>query len=151
MNVRPPEIVTVTTLAQRLGISTRRAREHATGGLFVKVGKGFDADASAKAYMASLRRAATGRRGESKSSASEDRGRLARLQGDALEIRNKVARRELISEAEVEATWSEIVTRTRDAILAVPARIGAELGLTAFDVSVIDKHLREALTRLGAA
>lgn len=114
------QAITTAALAAKLGISPRTAREYAARGIFVRLGRRFDADASMLAYAAALRRAATGKRGDGRSTASEERGRLARLQGDALEIRNQVARRELIAEAEVEATWSEIVTRTRDAILAAP-------------------------------
>jgi phage terminase Nu1 subunit (DNA packaging protein) len=115
--------IALAALARLIGISDRRAREQAAAGVFVRAGKrGFDRDASVRAYGATLRKAATGRRGEGKSTASEERARLARLQGDALELRNKIARKELIGEAEVEARWSEIVRLTRDAILAAPAR-----------------------------
>ncbi len=121
-------------------------------GVFVRAGegKGFDRDASVKAYAATLRRAATGKRGVAKSTASEERTRLWRLQADAQEAKNRAARGELVSQSEVESTWAEIVVACRNAILAAPERIWADLPhLTPFDVQVIDRHLREALTRLG--
>ena len=72
------------------------------------------------------------------------------LAGDALELKNRTARRELIPEAEVEATWVEIVRIARDAILSAPARINADLPhLTPFDVATIERHLRLALTGIG--
>jgi phage terminase Nu1 subunit (DNA packaging protein) len=148
---RSENVVTITALAGRLGISTRRAREHAAAGVFVKAGKGFDADASAKAYMTTLRKAATGRRGPGKASGGQARERLATAQAIAIETKNKLATRALISEAEVEATWLEIVARARAAVLATPSRIHSDLPhLSAYDVSVIDRHLRDALTRLAA-
>ena len=151
MDARIPEIVTITALAQRLGISTRRAREHAAAGVFVRAGKGFAADASARAYMDTLRRSATGRRGAGKSSGGQARERLATAQAIAIETKNRLATRELISESEVEATWLEIVARARAAVLAAPNRIHADLPhLSKFDVSTIDRHLRDALTRLAA-
>jgi phage terminase Nu1 subunit (DNA packaging protein) len=150
MNEGGPTIVSAAALGRELGLSGSRARELAST-VFVKALGGYDLEASRAAYMASLRRAATGRRGPHKASGSDERLRLARLQGDALEIKNKLASRELISEAEVESTWATIVTETRNAILATPARIQAELPhLTAFDMATIDRHLRESLTRLAA-
>lgn len=85
------------------------------------------------------------------SEAATERARLAAAQADNVEMKNKVMRRELIPEAEVEATWSEIVVATRNAIMAAPARIQSDLPhLTAFDIATIDRHLRDALTRLGS-
>ncbi len=67
-------------------------------------------------------------------------------------MKNRVTRRELVPESEVEAAWSEIVLRTRTAILAQPARLSAELPhLTRHDVSTIDRSLRDALTMLGSS
>jgi phage terminase Nu1 subunit (DNA packaging protein) len=152
MDVRKPEIVALTALASSLGISARRAREHAaTGGVFVKAGRGYDLEASRLGYMATLRRAATGRRGEGKAGGGAARERLATAQAIAIETKNKLATRQLISEAEVESTWLEIVARARAAVLAAPSRIHADLPhLSKFDVSTIDRHLRDALTRLAA-
>ena len=101
MNEGGPTIVSAAALGRELGLSGSRARELAST-VFVKALHGYDLEASRAAYMASLRRAATGRRGPHKASGSDERLRLARLQGDALEIKNKLASRELISESEVE-------------------------------------------------
>ena len=77
--------------------------------------------------------------------------RLAAAQADAVELKNQVARGKLVSAADVESEWASIVISCRDAILAAPARIQSELPhLSAFDVSIVDKCLREALTRLGS-
>jgi terminase small subunit / prophage DNA-packing protein len=150
MNVRTPEIVTTTALAKALGLSGSRTRELASAGVFVRIGRGFDLEASRAAYMATLRKAATGRRGPGKSAGGDERARLARVQADAVELKNAVTRRELIPESEIESTWLAIVAMTRAAILASPSRIHADLPhLSAHDVSVVDKHLREALTRLS--
>lgn len=152
MNVRtPPEIVSTTAFSKALSISGSRTRELASAGVFVRVGNGFDLEASRARYMASLRRAATGRRGPGKAGGGQARERLAIAQAIAIETKNKLAARDLISESEVESTWLEIVTRTKAAILAAPSRIHADLPhLSKFDVSTIDRHLRDALTRLAA-
>jgi phage terminase Nu1 subunit (DNA packaging protein) len=152
MNEGKPAIVSAAALGREFGISGSRARE-LTSTVFVKAGNGYDLEKSRAAYMASLRRAATGRRGPHKAGESygDERTRLARLQGNALEIKNKLAARELISEAEVAAVWLEIVHLTRSAVLAAPARIHADLPhLNKHDVETIDRHLRDALTRLAA-
>jgi phage terminase Nu1 subunit (DNA packaging protein) len=153
MNEGKPAIVSAAALGRELGISGSRARELAST-VFVRVGNGYDLEASRAAYMASLRRAATGRRGPHKASSSsygDERIRLARMQADAIELKNKQARRELIEEAEVESTWLEIVARARAAVLAAPARIASDLPhLSKFDIETIDRHLRDALTRLAA-
>src|ERR1700691_3767168 len=134
MSVRTP--VTLTDLAGRLGISTRPAREHASARVFVRVGNGYDGDASAKRYMAGLRKSATGRRGAGKAGGGQARERLATAQAIAIETKKRLAARELISESEVESTWLGIVARTRAAVLAAPARIASELPhLSKYDVS----------------
>jgi phage terminase Nu1 subunit (DNA packaging protein) len=147
--------VSTAGLATLLGISERTVREYASKLIFVREGRGFfNQEASVKAYSAVLRRSATGKRGDGAAfaSASEERARLAAAQADSQEMKNAVARGELISANETETTWAEIVTMARNAILATPARIAADLPhLTPFDISVVDRHLRDALTRLGGS
>jgi terminase small subunit / prophage DNA-packing protein len=148
-------VTTVSTseLAEAAGISVQTAREFARRGIFVRTGRGkFDREASMSGYLAHLRRASVGKRGGGAvfSEAANERARLAAAQADAQEMKNQVVRRALIPEAEVESTWLEIVARARAAVLAAPARIHADLPhLSKHDVETIDRHLRDALTRLA--
>jgi phage terminase Nu1 subunit (DNA packaging protein) len=151
-------IVSTDELAAEAGISPQVARELARRKIFVRTSPGkFDREASMANYLSHLRRASTGKRGGGAAFTSDagdapnERSRLAAAQADAQELKNQIARSKLVSAAEVESTWATIVTMTRDAVLATPARIQSELPhLSAFDLTVVDKHLREALTRLGS-
>jgi|SRR5271165_460568 len=146
--------VTTAELAAQVGVSDRTVRELARRGIFVQTGRGrFDQEASLLAYCAHLRREKSGKRGGGAvfADAGNERTRLAAAQADAQEMKNKVAAGKLLPEAEIETVWTELVLATRNAILATPARIQSDLPhLTAYDVSIIDKALREALTRLGS-
>lgn len=147
-----PQIVSASKLGKALGISGSRSRELAAAGCFVRVGRGYDLEASRASYMKSLRASAVGKRGPDKASGTDARQRLATAQAIAIETKNRIAARDLISEAEVEATWSEIVLRTRAAVLAAPERIHSDLPhLTAHDVQVIERVLRDALAGLAGS
>lgn len=140
-------------LARLLGVSTRTITDLCHRGIIVRRGKTFDRDEAVRRVVAHLRAAAAGRGQASGGAvAVSERARLAAAQADAQEMKNRVARRELVPEAEVEGTWTEIVLRTRAAVLATPAQISAELPhLTRHDVSVVDRKLRDALTALGSS
>jgi phage terminase Nu1 subunit (DNA packaging protein) len=152
-------IVSTDELAAEAGISVQVARELARRKIFVRVSAGrFDRESSMAAYLEHLRRASTGKRGGGKAftdggagDAPNERARLAAAQADAQELKNQTARGKLVSAADVESEWASIAISCRDAVLSAPARIQSELPhLSAFDMTVIDKHLREALTRLGS-
>jgi phage terminase Nu1 subunit (DNA packaging protein) len=140
-------------LAQRLGLSSRRVATLASEGVITRTPKGFDEADAIRCYAEHMRRAAVGKRGDGKASgAGEERQRLARLQGDALERKNAVEAGKLVVAAEIEAEWTAIVVACRNSILAAPTRIQSDLPhLTSHDVATIDRHLREALTLLGAS
>jgi phage terminase Nu1 subunit (DNA packaging protein) len=146
-------IVSTAELAAEAGISPQVACEHARRGIFVRVSPGrFDREASMANYLAHLRAASVGKRGPGAAFAStgdtpNERSRLATAQ----EMKNQIAAGKLVDASAVESEWAAIVVACRDAILATPARVAAELPhMTAFDISVVDRHLREALTRLGS-
>ena len=151
-------IVSTDELAAEAGISPQVARELARRKIFVRTSPGkFDREASMANYLSHLRRASTGKRGggaafsSSADGGPNERVRLAAAQADAVELKNQVARGKLVSAADVESEWGSIVISCRDAIFSAPARIQSELPhLSAFDMTVIDKCLREALTRLGS-
>jgi hypothetical protein len=57
----------------------------------------------------------------------------------------------LIERAAVELHWAGIVTDLRSALLAMPPRVGARLGLSAAIVTAIDAEVRDALETLATA
>ena len=81
---------------------------------------------------------------------STERARLARLQADAVEIKNARQRGSLIESEAVEREWSAVLAALRAGMLAVPSRVAARLPhLTAHDVAEIDAEIRAALAEIG--
>ena len=148
-----PETVTAAVLADLIGMSPRSCTDLAKRGIIVRApGRtGFAPRVSLRGYAEHMRKLATGRGGESAiASATAERGRLLRLQGDAQETKNRLAIGSMLDAGEVEKTWSDIVRQSRAAVLAVPARCQQRLPhLSAFDVSEFDLELREAMRALG--
>jgi phage terminase Nu1 subunit (DNA packaging protein) len=61
-----------------------------------------------------------------------------------------MARRELVPVAEVKAEWSGLLRAVRAGLLSVPSRCAHRLpGLTAHDVSEIDRQVRTVLSEIG--
>jgi phage terminase Nu1 subunit (DNA packaging protein) len=147
-------VIPIAELAARLGISTRHAYEHAASGVLIRVGKGFDFDASLRGYLAHLRRAATGRRGPGKAGAAgakgDERARLARVQADAIETKNKAAAGRLLDADAVRDEWVSILRTVREALLAAPQRCAARRPQWgADDVAAVDVEMLAILTSLA--
>jgi phage terminase Nu1 subunit (DNA packaging protein) len=59
-------------------------------------------------------------------------------------------RGELLDADTVARQWSDVLRRVRAGVMAVPSRVRAQLPrLTAQDIEVIDRELRDALTVLA--
>jgi terminase small subunit / prophage DNA-packing protein len=140
-------------LARLFGLTTRSITDLCARGIVVRHGKRFDRDEAVLVYVSYLREMAAGRGQASGGAAAvSERARLAAAQADAVEMKNKITRGELVSGAEIESTWTEIVLRARSAVLSVASRVASELPhLSRHDVSTIDRALRDALTALGQA
>ena len=146
------EIASHAALAELFGVSKRTISDLALRGIIVRSERGYALAASVKGYCDHLRTLATGRGGDEKAiaTATAERARLAKAQAEFVETKNAVARRELVSAAEVENEWSGILRTVRAAMLAVPSRCAQRLpGLNAHDVSEIDREVREVLTEVG--
>ena len=75
---------------------------------------------------------------------------LARLQADAIEIRNAHQRGALLDAEAVEREWTAVLASVRAGMLAVPSRVAARLPhLSAHDVAEIDQEVRAVLGELG--
>lgn len=120
-------------------------------GIAVKLGHdAYDLVTSTRAYIESLRGAASGRGGEEQVlTLTGERARLARAQADAQELKNATLRSELVPASEVEAAWSDILRQVRARILSVPSRLRQEIKLSPGDVDAFDRELRAALMELG--
>lgn len=117
-------------------------------GLVVKAGRrGFDLEASVRAYCTHLREQASGRKQGDTPSA--DRARLVRVQADAVEQRTAIKRGELLLASDVESEWSGVCRIIRAGVMRLPRRAGGRLGLTAEQVAELDEEARQVLIELS--
>jgi len=133
-------------------VSERSITEFARAGTVVKVGRGrYDLVASVQRYTAHLREVAAARGGETAIlDLTQERARLARVQGDGQELKNQVVRGELVAAADVEREWSGILREVRAGMLTVPGRVHQKIPhLDASEVALIDREVRDVLEALG--
>jgi phage terminase Nu1 subunit (DNA packaging protein) len=134
----PP--VALPTLAKALGLTVRAVNQLAVAGLMVKLGHGqYDLIASTRNYCEKMRKSDGG---------AKDRLTLA--QAELAETKLAEARKELVPADQVQATWDSTLRTLRSSIMGIPARVQAQLShLTAHDVSIFDREIRDTLTELG--
>ena len=139
-------------LASMFGVSVQVVAKLAKEGHVERTSRGkYDLALSVGRYCAHLRAGAAGRGGvDAVESLSQERARLAKEQADGHALKNAALRGEMVSVADVDATWSGIMSDVRAGILAIPSRVQQRvMSLTATDVAAIDAELREVLTALG--
>ena len=122
-------------------------------GIAVHLGRdAYDLAATVRAYVVHLRGTASGRGGEEHvANLTSERARLAKEQADAQALKNASLRGELVSAAEVERKWADVLRQVRSRILAVPSRLRQSVNLDAESADEMDRELRAALTELGNA
>ena len=145
------ETIQAAALAELLGVTTRTITDLAKRGIIVREGTGYGLAASVQGYCKHLRDLATGRGGEAAiATATAARARLASEQADAVALKNARLPGALLDAGAVEAEWSGILRTVRAGMLTVPSRCAQRLpGLTAHDVSEIDREVRAVLTEIG--
>lgn len=143
--------VSAAELADLLGVSKRAVSDFVERGIVVKTERNrFDMRRSVQLYCEHLRTMAAGRSGDGADVLTTERARLAREQADQTAMKNAAMRREMISITDVRHEWTSIGRRIRNGIMSVPSRCRQMLPhLTTFDVDVIDRELRSALSDLG--
>jgi terminase small subunit / prophage DNA-packing protein len=135
----PP--VTLPVLANALSLTVRAVNQLAVAGVMVKLSHGqYDLIASTRNYCERMRKPSDGN--------SKDRLTLA--QAELAETKLAEARKELVPASQVQATWDSTLRTLRASFLGMPARVQTRLShLTAQDVSIIDREIRDTLTELG--
>jgi phage terminase Nu1 subunit (DNA packaging protein) len=81
-----------------------------------------------------------------------ERDRLARLQGDVLEMTLAEKRRTLILASEIEPAWNAMVVSARQSLLTLPLRLAPILvGMTDVDQvrDLLDEQVHDALAKLA--
>jgi phage terminase Nu1 subunit (DNA packaging protein) len=141
-------------LCDLLGISPAMLTELKKRGIAVHYSRdAYDLVKTVRGYVTHLRGTASGRGGEEHvTSLTTERARLAKEQADAQALKNAKLRGDLVDASEVERTWSDVLRQVRARILAVPARLRADLpDLDAQSVQAFDRALRDTLMELGNA
>lgn len=143
--------ITASDLAEMFGVSKRSISDFAERGIIVKTGRNrFSLQKSVHLYCDHLRGIAAGRGGDNADALTVERARLAAEQADNVAMKNAVLRREMVAISDVRNEWVTIGRRLRNEMMSVPSRCRQMLPhLTTFDVDLIDKEIRAALTGLG--
>lgn len=88
-----------------------------------------------------------------KGAKDDDKNRLARLQGDKIEMELAEKRRDLIPAAEVEPAWTSMVLAARQALLSLPKSLASLMAQTEDpDVArdLLEEAIEEVLQKLGS-
>jgi phage terminase Nu1 subunit (DNA packaging protein) len=143
-------VVTGEVLANWLGISGTQVTSFARRGVMVRAGrKGFDLEASVRAYCQHMREAVAAQGRPAQSGTGKERATLAKAQADAIELKNARVRGTLVDSEAVAREWEGICRTIRAGMLRVPKRAAARLPhLTQQDVQTIDMEVRAALIEL---
>jgi phage terminase Nu1 subunit (DNA packaging protein) len=138
------ETVTATDLAAWLGITGNRVNTLARDGILPRESdNSFPLRRAVLAYCEHARQGALGRRVDSDLAA--EKLRLARETADKVAFTNARARGELLDAREVATAWRGVITDLRAALLAVPSRVAAQVGLDRKATTALDAEMREAM------
>lgn len=143
-------LVNKVELAAIVGVSERTLTEWQREGLpFVRAERG----ASNHYDTAEVIKWMLAREAKARSPDQEgERDRLARLQGDMLELTIGEKRQTLIPSAEIEPAWSALVVAARQSLLAMPVRLAPiVIGMTDVDQvrELLDEQVNDALAKLA--
>jgi phage terminase Nu1 subunit (DNA packaging protein) len=140
-------MTTQAEIAKHLNVSTRYVRELIAAGILPKGG---GLDECRAAYLEHLRERAAGRGASGDLELGAERARLARLQGDKLELELAEKNGDLVPISEVEAGWKKLVLTFRNQMLLLPQKVADELGGDeARIMQVLNGLVREALQELS--
>ncbi|SLN77645.1 hypothetical protein [Roseisalinus antarcticus] len=140
--------VTAGELAEWLGVTANRVSALARDGVLPRNDdKTFLLRPSIRAYCEHARAGAMGRRADGEMAA--EKIRLAREQADKIAFANARARGELMDSREVATAWRGVVVDLRAALLAVPSRVAARLGMDRAEAAALDAEIRLAMEAIA--
>jgi phage terminase Nu1 subunit (DNA packaging protein) len=144
-----PETMDAATLAALLGLTANRVNALAREGAIPRAGRGrFPIPDAVQAYVAWAKANPAGRR-VADADLADEKKRLAREQADKIALQNARARGDLLDAHAVRSRWGEYTTRLRSALLAVPARVTAQVGLDRAGAAALDAEVRAALDQIA--
>lgn len=144
-----PETVSHAALATLLGLSTSRVSVLGKEGVVKKADRGrYLLLESVQGYAEWVRDNPRGRRIKD-GDLHDEKLRLAKEQADKIALQNARARAELLDASEVGRRWVDYTAALRAALLAVPPRVAAQVGLDRTAAAALDAELRAALDRIA--
>lgn len=148
---RPVLVVSREDMENLLDLSPAGLTELAKKGLVVRRGHGsYLLEESVRNYVQHLRSAAArwDREGQSGLTLSGERARLQRAKAEQVELANAKTKGELVRVEDVRREWLTLATDLRSALLAIPARLAARLGMDRGQAALLESEMREALGSL---
>jgi phage terminase Nu1 subunit (DNA packaging protein) len=135
-------------LSWLLGVTERAVRGYASKGLAVRAKRGrYLLGQSARRIHHHVAEQAAGRAGNE---LATERAKLATVQREQIELKNAVARGEMILVSEGRELWSGLVRAVRQMALAWPGKAAFEIPtLTVVDRAALDRLVRDDLTDLA--
>lgn len=145
----PAALVTAEELGAWIGITANRCHALGRDGVLPRqLDKRFPLKASVVAYCAHARELAKGKQVDEDLAAAKLS--LAEANARKVELQNAKAEGELVSAAEVEREWADVLRTLRAAFLALPSRAASRLGhLTPHDLAALDAEVRDVLLELA--
>jgi len=144
----PGNSVTAETLGDWLGLTKNRIHALARDGVIPRnPDKTFPLRPAILAYCEHCRAGSVGRTANSELAA--EKLRLAKEQADKIAFSNARARAELLDSREVADAWRGVVTDLRAAVLAVPSRVAANLGLDRKEAAALESEIRDSMEAIA--
>ena len=147
-----PKLIGQEQFGELVGIGPTAVNYLAKSGVIQKADVGMvDMKAALQSYTKHLREKAARWDGNANPAGlTEERSRLAKANADSAELKNAIMRKDYLPAADVERVWSNFLRDLRSRIMATPSRLRQQLpALTAAEVKIIDRELRDALEDLG--
>jgi phage terminase Nu1 subunit (DNA packaging protein) len=150
-----PRLVGIAHVAERLRLTPRRIQQLVGEGLPRVTRAKYDVDAVLDWYIAKLEKQLAGESDEDADNVSQRKHelRLLAAKADLEELDLATKRRDLVAIADVEKAHTDLVITTKARILAVPARVAADLVGEQSRVMAqakVEKALKEALSHLAS-
>ena len=149
MKTKTPTTLSIAEFAETVGVAPRTARDLIARGIIKREGAGL-APGAVRAYCDSLRSAASGRGGEAAAEVALHRGALLKIQRQRAEFEFALTRKEYGRWDEFCEEHHRVVRGVSVAVMSIPNRMAAYIGLSREASIELKEELRRILTELGS-